>query len=217
MHNSNCNLGCGHYISADGKFSFCGDTNRGLACDPNTGDNGCWYVKADMTSVGFNANGELMVLFPAPDACALGVPHHIMGGTQDNTGYHEGETPGPGDTIKSFCTTVVNNDPCGRTMDMTVFFTWAGFAFESPLAGHVDVQFEFSVDGGATWVEETDVQFDSPNGSFNGHCKPVTIVIPPGPITLCGRYRMGATHNAGNVIGRFYNMQINWIGIAGGV
>ena len=44
-HSSNCNLNCGLYITSDGKLAFCGDTNRGLACDPNVGDNGCWYVK----------------------------------------------------------------------------------------------------------------------------------------------------------------------------
>ena len=205
-------LGCGLYI-VNGELHFCGDNNRALKCDAaaNNGD-GCWYVGVDGTSITYNGNGDLQAAIP--NACSLGVPYHIMGGAQDDTGYHEDETPSPGDIIKSFCTTVVNDDPCGRNMDMTVFFTWAGFAFKSPLAGHVDVQFEFSVNGGATWIEETDVQFDPLNISVNGHCKPVTIVVPPGPVTLCGRYRMGAMHNSGNVIGRFYNMQINWIGIA---
>lgn len=127
-------LGCGLYSTSDVPLGICVDSNRGIDCDPAAnGGEGCLYVKVDGTSITYNGSGQLQAMIP--DACALGVPHFAFASGQDGSGYHTGETPSPGDSVKSFCTSITNNDPCVRSATVVSHIDWSGFAFDAPLAG----------------------------------------------------------------------------------
>jgi hypothetical protein len=213
-----CNFGCGLFWDpVTKKLTFCGDNARGLECDPaaNNGE-GCWFVKVDGSSITYNASGQLQA--SVPDACTLGVPYFNFASGQDDTGYHTGENPAPGDTVKSFCVPITNNDPCGRSGIVRSTIDWSGFSFNNPLGGNVDVKYEYSFDGGATWIEDTDRQFESddPMTGTSASRTHHTSVAPGDTLTVCARYTMGSTHSSANVVYQFYNLAIHLMLIAGG-
>lgn len=210
-------LGCALKV-VNGILTILIDTMRGIGCDPTAnGGDGALFVKVDGTSITYNGSGQLQAMIP--DACALGVPHITFAAGQDSSGYHTGETPNPGDTIKSFCQTITNDDPCGRSATVRSTIDWSGFAFDSPLTGKVDVKYEYSFDGGTTWIEDTDRQFeaDDPMVGQSASRTHHNILAPGGTLTVCARYTMGSTHNGGNVVYRFYNLAIHLMLVAGGI